>query len=108
DAWSDVVFHDLHAEGAFLVSAKRQNDRTVFVRIKSLKGEPCIIMPALEGEIHVSGSRTFRLEEAGAGRYSLDLKAGEEAVLWSGSRMPNLTLSPLPAEPGKTNSFGIR
>jgi hypothetical protein len=108
DAWSDVVFHNLRTEGAFLVSAKRENGKTVFVRIKSLKGEPCIIMPALEGEIQVSGSRTFRLEKAGAGRYSLDLKQGEEALLWSGNRKPDLTLSPLPAEFGKTNSFGIR
>jgi len=65
-------------------------------------------MPALEGEIKISGSRTFCLEDAGAGRYSLDLQPGEEAVLWSGNQMPDLTLSPLPAEPGKTNSFGIR
>ncbi|MEA3643662.1 MAG: hypothetical protein VBE63_27590, partial [Lamprobacter sp.] len=77
-------------------------------RIKSLKGEPCIIMPALEGEIQISGGRTFRLEEVATGRYSLDLKPGEEAVLWSGKQMPDLTLSALPAEPGKTNSFGIR
>jgi hypothetical protein len=108
DAWNDVVFHNLRTEGAFLVSAKRQNGKTVFVRIKSLKGESCIIMPALEGEIQINGSRSFLLEELETGRYSLDLMQGEEAVLWSSNQIPDLTLSPLPAEPEKTNSFGIR
>ena len=108
DAWSDLAFHDLRTEGAFLVSAKRKDGKTLFVRIKSLKGEPCIIMPALDGKIQVSGNRKFELKEIEQGRYSLDLKQGEEAILWSGDQMPDLTISPLPAEPGKSNSFGLR
>jgi alpha-L-fucosidase 2 len=108
DAWSDLAFHDLRTEGAFLVSAKRKDGKTLFVRIKSLKGEPCIIMPALDGKIQVSGNRKFELKEIKQGRYSLDLKQGEEAILWSGDQMPDLTISPLPAEPGKSNSFGLR
>lgn len=108
DAWKDVVFHDLRTEGAFLVSAKRQNGKTAFVRIKSLKGEPCIVMPGLEGEIHIRGNRKLSLKEVKTGRYSLDLKQGEEAVLWSGDQMPDLTISPLPTEPGASNSFGLR
>lgn len=38
DAWKDVEFHDLRTEGAFLVSAKREQGLTRFVKIKSLKG----------------------------------------------------------------------
>ncbi len=107
DAWGDVVFHDLRTEGAFQVSAERKNGKTAFVRIKSLKGEPCIIMPAIEGDIQVSGNRMFNLKQIEPGRYSLDLKQDEEAVLWSGDQAPDITLSPLPAEPGKCNAFGL-
>ena len=39
-AWTNAVFHNLRAEGAFLVSAERNAGKTQWVRIKSLAGEP--------------------------------------------------------------------
>ena len=111
DAWGDVAFHNLRAEGAFQVSAQRLNGKTVFVRIKSLKGEPCVLIPGLEADVKVAGDRTFTLEKLAAGRYSLDLKQGEEAILWSGDAMPDLTISPISPiakEPGKQNIFGLK
>jgi hypothetical protein len=108
DVWGDVVFHDLRAEGAFLVTAKRKNGKTVFVRIKSLKGEPCIIMPGLDGEIHVSAGREPGLKEIEPGRYALDLEKGEEAILWSGDQMPEFQVLPLPTQTGMTHCFGLR
>ena len=56
----------------------------------------------------VAGNRKFKLEEIKPGVYSLDLKNGEEAVLWSGGKMPELILSPVAAEKDKLNSFGLR
>jgi hypothetical protein len=44
-AWGDAVFHNLRAEGAFLVSARRAAGKTQWVRIKSLAGEPCRVKP---------------------------------------------------------------
>jgi hypothetical protein len=108
DAWGDIAVHDLSTEGAFLVSAKRKAGTTAFVRIKSRAGEPCVIIPGLEGQVQVAGNRKFKLEEIKPGVYSLDLKKGEEAVLWSGDKMPELTLSPVAAEKDKLNSFGLR
>ena len=108
EAWADVAFHDLRTEGAFLVSARRKDGKTEFVRIKSLAGEACVVMPGLEGRVQVAGSRAFALTEMNAGVYSLDLKKGEEAILWSGEKMPDLTLSPVAADRDKPNSFGLR
>ena len=51
DAWSDVAFHNLRTEGAFLVSAKRSAGQTQFVRIKSLAGQPCRIVHGMQGQI---------------------------------------------------------
>ena len=75
--WKDVEFHDLRAEGAFLVSAKRSAGQTQWVRIKSLAGEPCRIQPGIEGRIHISGDRPFALNEVSPGVYQIDMKQGE-------------------------------
>jgi alpha-L-fucosidase 2 len=59
DEWKDVAFHDFRTEGAFLVSARRENGITTFVRIKSLAGEPCVICPAIEGIPLISGKKEY-------------------------------------------------
>ena len=44
--WKNVAFADMRSEGAFLVTASRENGITRFVKIKSLAGEPCRVVPA--------------------------------------------------------------
>ncbi len=39
----DASFENLRADGAFLVSAKLENGKVAFLRIKSLKGRRCIV-----------------------------------------------------------------
>jgi hypothetical protein len=107
DAWGDIVFDDLRTQGAFLVSARRTKGKTQFVRIKSLAGEPCTIMPGLDGKVQVFGSRRFNLKELKPGLFELDIKKGEEAILFSGDKMPDLKITPVPAEKSKCNSFGL-
>jgi hypothetical protein len=82
-AWQDVEFHDLRAEGAFLVSAKRSGGRTQWVRIKSLAGEPCRVRPGMSGEIRIKGDRQFTFKPVTPGLYQIDLKKGEEVLLQS-------------------------
>ena len=93
-AWEDVEFHDLRAEGAFLVSAKRSAGKTEWVRIKSLAGEPCRVRTDMTGAICSKGDRQFKLESVSPGTYHLDLKQGEEVLLY-----PGTASSSLPAEP---------
>jgi hypothetical protein len=108
DSWSDIAVHDLSTEGAFLISAKRQAGKTQFVRIQSLAGEPCIIVPGLVGDVQVRGNRAFNLEEIRPGMYTLDLQKGEEAILWAGGVMPELTLQPVATEPSAYYHFGLQ
>ena len=84
-AWKDVEFRDLRAEGAFLVSAKRTAGDTRWVRIKSLAGEPCRVRPGLNGEIRIKGDREHKLGPVSPGIYEIDLKKGEEVLLYAGS-----------------------
>ena len=82
-AWRDATFHNLRAEGGFLVSAERKNGRTVWVSIRSLAGEPCRIQ--IYGKIQ-----------------ELKIAKGEEKVI--GTDQPIVT--PLPTV--TTNSWGTR
>ena len=108
DAWGDVTFHDMRAEGAFLVSAKRIDGKTELVRIKSLAGEPCRLLHGLVGEVKVAGERDVTFSTLGPGRIELDLKKDEEVVLWSCDTMPALDLGPVRATEGECNSFGLK
>jgi hypothetical protein len=82
--WKDIEFRDLRAEGAFLVSAKRSADKTEWVRIKSLAGEPCRVKPGLAGEVRINrnGKREHTLKKKSSGIYELDLKKGDEVLLY--------------------------
>ncbi len=82
-AWKDVEFHDLRAEGAFLVSAKRANGKTRWIHIKSLAGEPCSIRHDMTGPLRIDGPRAIALEAAGPGVWRLDLHKDEEVVIHS-------------------------
>jgi alpha-L-fucosidase 2 len=79
--WVDVEFHDLRAEGAFLVSAKRQGGETQWVRIKSLAGEPCRVRPGFRGSVSVAGDSRCAIRQVSPGIYEIDLKRDEEVVL---------------------------
>ncbi|WP_213979847.1 hypothetical protein [Sphingomonas sp. dw_22] len=105
-AWPDLIFSDFRAEGAFLVSARRIACRTAWVRVKSLAGEPCVIECDWGGETPIlKGAGTMR--RLGDRRIALSLHAGEEAALHLPTLVERLTVSPLPAQPGTSNSFGV-
>ena len=108
DGWKDVAFHDFRAEGAFLISASRKNGMTIFVRIKSLAGEPCIINPSFCEMPHISSPNNNTIEEAEKGFYKIDLKKGEEVMLYQGDTLPDFIIEPLALSPDSINHFGIR
>ena len=80
--WEDAEFRDLRTEGAFLVSANRKGGNTQWVRIKSLAGEPCRVKPGISGELQIKSRRRIKLKEVAPGIYEIDLKKGEEVLLF--------------------------
>ncbi len=101
-AWKDVAFHNLRTQGAFLVSASRKQGQTQWVRIKSLAGEPCRIRPNLQGEI----KSTVPQKQVEPGVYELQLTKGQEAILYTTEQPPNLTITPVAADPARCNFYG--
>jgi len=81
-AWEAAVFHDLRTEGAFLVSARRRDGKTSWIRIRSLAGEPCRIKSDLPATmtVHING-KPGKAKPLGAGVLELPLTKGDEAVL---------------------------
>lgn len=111
DAWKDVAFENMLAEGAFEVSAVRQDGKTKFVRITSLAGAPCRVSPGLEGTVAASGNREFKLStetEDGQPVTVVDLKKGETVLLYSAGQNlspDDLTIKPV-AVTGIQNFYG--
>ncbi len=103
-SWKEIRFHHLRAQGAFLVSARRDQGQTRWVRVKSLAGEPCRIRPGLEGEVRA----TTPLKSLGDGRYELTLGKNEEAILYCGIQPPLCEIDPVPATPGRSNFYGLK
>jgi len=108
DNWKEVAFHNFRAEGAFLVSARRKNGKTSFVRIKSLAGEPCVICPAIDGIPRTNSKNNNVLVELEKGFYRLDIRKGEEVILYQGDSEPEFIIEPLSLEPDSINHFGIK
>jgi alpha-L-fucosidase 2 len=105
--WKDASFHDIRAEGAFLVSAVRQGGKTRFLRVKSLAGEPCIIKSDLPEDMRLVGPKATRIRQSG-GQVELDLKEGEDAVLYTGDKPDYFVVSALPMNGDEMNGWGIR
>ncbi len=108
-AWDEAIFHDLRAEGAFLVSAERKHRRTAWVRIKSLAGEPCHVQPNLTGKVTalINGKRVA-ITPSEDGIYDLPLTQNDEALLFTGDTAPAAIIRPLPADPATHNPHGVK
>ncbi len=106
--WKDISFHDLRAEGAFLVSASREAGKTKFIRIRSLAGEPCIIKCDMkEDNIKLIAPKTVTMK-INKDKIVLDLKKGEEAILYSGDKPDKFIVMPLPSNKNDHNQWGGR
>ncbi len=105
--WKDASFYHLRTDGAFLVSALRKEGITQFIGVKSLAGEPCVIKSDMQGEVKLVGIEPARMH-LHKGLIELNLKKGEEAILYSGKKPDSFVISALPTKPEEMNSWGVR
>ena len=104
DTWQDVAYCGLRTEGAFKVSASRKDGKTQFIHIKSLAGEPCIITTDMPNPIF-KGERTFTVSSSD-NTYQIDLKKGEEVLIYPQGVPQNFVISPIMKSP--KNCFGLK
>lgn len=103
DSWKDIAYKDFRAEGAFLVTASRKNGKTEFITIKSLAGEPCIVVTDVPSPVF-KGNRKFNATVLSSGMYKIDLQKNEEVIIYSEGTEPDLTIRPVINK--ETNCFG--
>jgi len=110
DVWPDLSFDKLRAQGAFLVSAKRQAGETVFTQVKSLAGNPCVIKTEIKNpHIYINGQET-KITPNADGTYTIDLKK-DQTVFFTAKPLAelsqdDLTISPIPVAEDKKHLFG--
>jgi alpha-L-fucosidase 2 len=93
--WRNVSYANLRAEGAFLISANRRNGITEYIRIKSLAGELCRVNTGFLKPIQVLGVNPDKLKELGHGIVEISLQKGQEVILYTGNKIPNVIFSPV-------------
>ncbi|MBA2937658.1 hypothetical protein HZF08_05030 [Paenibacillus sp. CGMCC 1.16610] len=111
EAWTELAFHDLRAEGAFLVSAVRKEGATQWIRVKSLAGEPCLVKTGWKGLVRwniIANDNIVRVsgESFIDDEIALDLHAGEEVILFVGEAVPDLRVQPVQGVDKVSNYFG--
>lgn len=101
--WKDARFQNLRTEGAFLVSAVRKEGATMYIQIKSLAGEPCILQTDMKNPVVKIGNAT--LTPKGENKYVLDLKKGETVTI-TAQTAEVFPMSPI--EGTEQNFFGLK
>ena len=103
DLWKDLAYKDLRAEGAFLITACRANGQTEFISIKSLAGEPCVLVTDIHQPVF-SGKRNFNVRVLPDRSYQIDLKKSEEVIIYPQDKKPGCVIHPM--RNNKINCFG--
>lgn len=110
EEWQEAAFHNLRAEGAFLVSAMRKNGATQWIRLQSLEGEPCRIRTGWTGRIRwrVNGSGQEHSTELStvAEPLLLDLHKNDEVFLYQAEYVPEFHIHPVGPSDRPVRPFG--
>jgi hypothetical protein len=103
----EAVFHNLRAEGAFLVSAGRKDGKTRWVRIKSLAGEPCKDRPGFDSAFTTS-TPSLPMKETGPGLFELWLGKGQEVILFQEAADSHPAVAACALAKESVNFWGIK
>ncbi|NEW08272.1 hypothetical protein GK047_19915 [Paenibacillus sp. SYP-B3998] len=109
--WREAAFDNLRTEGAFLVSAMRFDGETQFIRVKSLAGEPCVMRTGWKGVVRWKKTGANAVEQttylnASIDEIVLDLRKGEEVIMYQGNVAPDLRIRPVESERKVVRYFG--
>ncbi len=101
--WPDVTVHNFRTQGAFLLSAARRGGATQWVRVASEAGAPCVLRTGIAGPLAVRlrDGREPHWRTLPTGDVEIDLRRGQEALVFAAGTRPDLTVAPVPvAIPG--------
>ncbi|MBK1832249.1 hypothetical protein JIN77_16035 [Verrucomicrobiaceae bacterium R5-34] len=103
--WPDVQFHQLRGEGAYLVSARRENDRTSWALIQSEAGGT-VEVDAQIANAQWTSSKGVKVTKSGNGIYQITTEPGNWVLFWpKGTAQPKVKVTAIPLR-GKPHRFG--
>jgi alpha-L-fucosidase 2 len=107
-SWKDVVLHDFRTQGAFLISAVRKGGVTQWLRVRSEAGAPCVLRPGIAGDLTVRDhrGRQLRWHTLPGGDIEVELRRGEEAVVYREGDRPDFSIAPV-APNGPAAPWGL-
>ncbi len=109
DKWKEASFDQLRTQGAFLVSAARQNGQTQWVKIRSLAGEPCVVkIPGWTQAVQSAKGRKIGITALPNNEFALDLKANEEVLLFANKQVQSADIKPVTHPAEDQHSYGLR
>ena len=104
--WADASFHELRAEGAFLVSAQRKQGKTQWISIESLEGSICKIKLDFDmTKLKIKGKLLGRFKIDQNNVVTIDLKKGEKITLSQTEIVSDLSAV---ISNGKPNYYGMK
>ena len=104
--WQDVQFARLRGEGAFLVSACREQGKTKWVHIEAEAGGTIEVDPQMAEAkcLASSGGEVVMMKK---GIYQIKASRGERFIFWpEGNDRPDLNVTAIPTR-GKLHRFGM-
>jgi hypothetical protein len=108
-AWKQAAFRDLRAQGAFLVSAAREDGKTAWVSIESLAGEPLVLkVPDWSGPLEAVSGQQQKLMESAPGEYTIPLQKGERVTLRPAGSQAPVILRALARPAEKNHPYGLK
>ena len=106
--WPDVVFNDLRAEGAFLLSGGWKSGRTDWIRIKSLAGEPCRVQTDLADSFVLSSTQPgVTAKKISPDLLEINLPKNGEVLLRRDASVQPL-IKPIPTTDNVANYYGVK
>ena len=105
--WQDCSFHDLRAEGGFVVSALRKKGQTEWVRIHSDAGQECRIYLPDWKQVYVIEGYQGRISPEGDGYYTISLPQGKTVTL-SGDQSVKPQADYPYSKSGAGNFYGVK
>ena len=103
--WPDVQFHQLRGEGSFLVSARREQNKTKWVLVKAEAGGTVEVDPQLENAQWIT-SKDVKVK-SNKGIYTIETTPGDWVLFWPKNQaQPEAIVSPV-ASRSEEYHFGL-